>query len=88
MEYFSEYCSPSKCWRRLRDWQRKGVWKKIWPICLEGAKSNMGMASIDSSNPSFKGNDRYARRRSSRLKGDKGHDSIELGKVLDTILPS
>ena len=22
--------SPTTCWRRLHDWQEKGVWEKIW----------------------------------------------------------
>jgi transposase len=23
------------CWRRLRDWQEAGVWKKIWQALLD-----------------------------------------------------
>lgn len=26
----SEYPSPVTCWRRLRDWEEKGVWLKAW----------------------------------------------------------
>ncbi len=25
-----EYPSPSTCWRRLRDWEERGIWLKIW----------------------------------------------------------
>lgn len=27
--------SGMTCWRRLRDWQLAGVWKKIWKILLD-----------------------------------------------------
>ena len=30
------------CWRRLRDWQAAGVWKKIWGILLD----ELGLADI------------------------------------------
>ncbi len=25
-----KYGSPMTCWRRLKTWQKQGVWKKIW----------------------------------------------------------
>jgi len=29
-----EFPSPSTCWRRLRDWEKAGLWLKIWRIFL------------------------------------------------------
>lgn len=29
-----KYGSPMTCWRRLRDWQKLGVWKTIWKKLL------------------------------------------------------
>jgi transposase len=28
------YSSPSTCWRRLRDWEEKGIWLKVWRTFL------------------------------------------------------
>ena len=28
------YGSPVTCWRRLRQWQRQGVWERIWRTYL------------------------------------------------------
>ncbi len=30
----TQYPSPSTCWRRLRDWEEKGVWLKLWRAFL------------------------------------------------------
>ena len=29
-----KYGSPMTCWRRLNNWQKKGVWRKIWKKLL------------------------------------------------------
>ncbi len=29
-----KYPSPSTCWRRLRDWEKVGLWLKIWRVFL------------------------------------------------------
>jgi transposase len=31
----TKYGSPATCWRRLRDWEKQGVWKKIWKQVLK-----------------------------------------------------
>lgn len=28
------YPSPTTCWRRLGDWEREGIWLKIWRAFL------------------------------------------------------
>jgi transposase len=28
------YPSPTTCWRRLGDWERKGIWLRIWRAFL------------------------------------------------------
>jgi len=47
-------CSGMTCWRRLRDWQKTGVWKKIHRVMLhelqKEGKLNWKKAAIDSSN--------------------------------------
>ncbi len=30
----AEYPSPATCWRRLHDWEERGVWLKIWRAFL------------------------------------------------------
>jgi len=30
----SRYPSPSTCWRRLRDWEKQGIWLKLWRTFL------------------------------------------------------
>lgn len=30
----TQYPSPSTCWRRLRDWEERGVWLAIWRAFL------------------------------------------------------
>jgi transposase len=32
--------SGMTCWRRLRDWQQAGVWKKIWRLLLDELGAN------------------------------------------------
>ena len=44
-----DYGSGPIYWRRLRDWQRKGVWKRVWKVMLDRAKPDMRLAMIDSS---------------------------------------
>ena len=44
-----EYRSGPSCWRRLRGWQRKGVWKRVWKEMLDRAEPGMKLAMIDSS---------------------------------------
>jgi len=44
-----DYGSGPTCWRRLREWQRRGVWKRIWKVMLDRAKPDMRLALIDSS---------------------------------------
>jgi len=44
-----EYGSGPTCWRRLRDWQRKGIWKRVWKATLDRAEPSMRLALIDSS---------------------------------------
>jgi transposase len=29
-----QYPSPSTCWRRLHDWEEKGIWLKVWRVFL------------------------------------------------------
>ena len=29
-----EFPSPSTCWRRVRDWEERGVWLEIWRAFL------------------------------------------------------
>ncbi|MEM4417593.1 MAG: IS5/IS1182 family transposase, partial [Nitrososphaerota archaeon] len=41
-------CSPATCWRRLGEWQRRGVWKRVWRVILEHAGPYLRMALIDS----------------------------------------
>ncbi|WP_157463819.1 IS5 family transposase [Deinococcus pimensis] len=40
------------CWRRLRDWQARGVWRRVWQRVLEGLASKNAIdwsrASVDS----------------------------------------
>lgn len=31
----AKYGSAATCWRRLRDWEKAGVWKKIWKQLLK-----------------------------------------------------
>lgn len=31
----AKYGSSATCWRRLRDWEKKGVWKEIWKQLLK-----------------------------------------------------
>lgn len=44
--------SGMTCWRRLRDWQQAGVWKKIWKVLLDELGSagqiDWSKAAIDS----------------------------------------
>jgi len=44
-----QYGSATTCWRRLRDWLRRGVWKKVWKAMLEKAGPDMRLALMDSS---------------------------------------
>ena len=44
-----DYGSGPTCWRRLREWHRKGVWKRVWKEMLDGAEPSMRLALIDSS---------------------------------------
>ncbi len=44
-----EYSSGPSCWRRLREWQRKGIWKRVWKEMLDRAEPSMRLAMIDSS---------------------------------------
>lgn len=43
--------SGMTCWRRLRDWQQAGVWKKIWHVLLdelgEAGQSDGSPSAID-----------------------------------------
>jgi transposase len=44
--------SPVTCWRRLRDWQRAGVWRRLHRVLLEQLSRNgqldWSRASLDS----------------------------------------
>ena len=44
--------SGMTCWRRLRDWQARGVWQKIWVILLtalgKAGEIDLSSAAIDS----------------------------------------
>lgn len=44
--------SGMTCWRRLRDWQQAGVWKKIWHVLLdelgEAGQIDWSTSAIDS----------------------------------------
>jgi transposase len=44
--------SPVTCWRRLRDWQRAGVWRQLHHLLLEQLSRNSRLdwsrASLDS----------------------------------------
>ncbi len=31
----ADFPSPSTCWRRVRDWQARGVFKEMWRVFLE-----------------------------------------------------
>jgi transposase len=46
-----EYPNPSTCWRRLRDWQKQGIWLKVWRTLLgqldEQGKLDWAEAAID-----------------------------------------
>jgi len=44
-----QYGSATTCWRRLRQWQGRGVWKRVWKAMLERAKPDMRLALMDSS---------------------------------------
>ena len=41
-----EYPSPSTCWRRLRQWERQGVWLDAWRALL-GALDEQGLLKWD-----------------------------------------
>jgi len=47
----SKYGSPMTCWRRLRDWQKLGIWKNIWKKLLamleKGGKIEWEVSFLD-----------------------------------------
>ncbi|MDQ0417600.1 transposase [Croceifilum oryzae] len=48
-----EYGSPTTCWRRLRDWQKVGIWERIWRKVLQSLhqkkKINLDCVYLDGS---------------------------------------
>lgn len=58
-------CSGVTCWRRLRDWQKAGVWRRLWRALLDtlgrSGVVDWSRASLDSASmPSKKGERRTA----------------------------
>ena len=60
------YGSGSTCWRRLRDWQKAGVWQRLHQVLLnrlgKAGKIDWTRASLDSASiPAKKGAKKLAR---------------------------
>lgn len=56
-------CSGVTCWRRLRDWQEAGVWRRLWRVLLDRlgrlGRIDWSRASLDSASvPAKKGEKR------------------------------
>ena len=71
--------SGMTCWRRLRDWQRAGVWKRVWEVLLdrlsEADQLDWSRAALDSSSvPAKKGEPRPERIR--RIKANRGRSAM------------
>ena len=51
-------CSGVTCWRRLRDWQEAGVWRRLWRVVLNrlgrAGRIDWSRASIDSASVAAK----------------------------------
>ena len=71
--------SGMTCWRRLRDWQRAGVWKRVWEVLLdrlaEADQLDWSRAALDSSSiPAKKGEPRPERIR--RIKANRDRSAM------------
>jgi len=71
--------SPMTCWRRLRDWQRAGVWDRLHRVLLErlerAHRIDWERAALDSASVPAKGGARR-RARTRRTGGSGGRSSI------------
>lgn len=70
--------SGSTCWRRLEDWQRRGIWKRLHRTLLdrlaEAEQIDWSRAAVDSrSVPAKRGARRPARTR--RTRGSRGRST-------------
>jgi transposase len=71
--------SGMTCWRRLRDWERAGVWKRVWEVLLdrlsEADQLDWSRAALDSSSiPAKKGEPRPERIR--RIKANRDRSAM------------
>ena len=48
-----EFPSPATCWRRLRDWEERGIWLTIWRAFL--AELNFNVERLDCERMSLSG---------------------------------
>jgi transposase len=66
------YPSPSTCWRRLRDWEKQGVWLRAWRTFLgqldvKGRLRWHEVFADGTFSPAKKGAQRLARRNAERV---------------------
>lgn len=51
-------CSGVTCWRRLRDWRKAGVWRRLWRVMLNelerARRIDWSRASVDSASVAAK----------------------------------
>jgi transposase len=71
--------SGMTCWRRLRDWQRAGVWARIWRVMLdrlaEADAIDWRRAALDSSSiPAKKGEPKLGRIQ--RIKANRARSAM------------
>jgi transposase len=71
--------SGMTCWRRLRDWETAGVWKRVWAVLLdrlaEADQLDWSRAALDSSSiPAKKGGPRPERIR--RIKANRDRSAM------------
>ena len=71
--------SGMTCWRRLRDWQRAGVWERVWRLLLdrlaEAEAIDWRRAALDSSSiPAKKGGPILGRIR--RIKANRARSAM------------
>src|SRR6266536_1807455 len=90
--------SPVTCWRRLRDWQRAGVWQRLHHLLVDrgGVPLAAGLSAANTHDSVLleamvdavpavrgpRGRPGRPRKRPAKLHGDKGYDYLRCRRAL------
>ena len=90
-----EFPSPATCWRRLRDWEERGIWLTIWRAFLAELNQRGQLDWSESSGRQFRSSEKRGCKvgKTKRGKGTKwmvvvDGEGVPLGKQLYSASPS